>query len=130
MAEAFDAQAYVLNQEDQLVEQMRKQCESQLHQPNLVLETATCELKSLSSRDVSIIKTSNSRPSGVLWVVKAMCIIMNINVDYDSFWPVGNDDNLDRRLTHNEQSTLLDNDGDSRFGFTVAASFDGVTANC
>jgi hypothetical protein len=39
MAEAFNIQADIVKHEDQLIEQMWKQCESQLHQANLVLET-------------------------------------------------------------------------------------------
>jgi hypothetical protein len=58
-----------------------------------------------------------------------MCIIVNIDVDFTrsdplgmmTIWTAG-------RRTMNDP-LLLDDDGDSRFGFAVAASYGGARAN-
>jgi len=65
-----------LFEEQRRVQILQNDLEESLKKTNILLEDSTKELNKLSSRDISIIKTMNHPPKGVMLVMKAIVVIM------------------------------------------------------
>lgn len=81
---AFEKEADAIKVEQIKVQNLRKECELQLQETKAILETATHEVKQLSSRDTAVIKALIHPPEGVVLVVIAICIVMDIGINYST----------------------------------------------
>ncbi|OHS95999.1 hypothetical protein TRFO_37840 [Tritrichomonas foetus] len=79
--EKFEKETQELQKQEVEAEKLRKELQKKLQETKSILESASKEVRALSSRDVAIIKAMNHPPHGVVLVVCAMCIVLDQPID-------------------------------------------------
>lgn len=77
----IEAEEKILKQEEQTTAALQKESEESLNQTKSLLDKSTAEIRSLSPRDLSVIKSMNHPPKGVFLVVKSLIVIMGGKIE-------------------------------------------------
>jgi hypothetical protein len=82
-------EAEQLKEQQNRAEEIRKESEAALAKTKSLLTQTTQELRQLSSRDISVIRTMNHPPRGVFLVVKSIVVIMGYPIEDPTDEPSG-----------------------------------------
>ena len=79
--ESLEKEEKIIYAQQKQAEQLRKESEETLSHTKTILMQTTQELRQLSNRDISIIKSMNHPPRGVFLVVKSIVLIMGYKIE-------------------------------------------------
>lgn len=90
--ERVSAEEAIVNKEFQVADKLKKECEEELKEVNVILEEAKEAINTINTQDLYTVKSYNNPPAEVKMVMSAMCIILGRKPEVDksgkqNYWP-------------------------------------------